>query len=105
MFSKKTRKRIKACGDDVEATLEVFNTMPEKDKLVYAKMIESLNIPPLTQEEKDGITEKFKAEFSTEHCMMCGTQRCHGIYDEDYGEACGTLIEVIRGEYNENKGK
>lgn len=27
-------------------------------------------------------------EFSPKYCSMCGTQRCGGVYDEDFREGC-----------------
>lgn len=47
-------------------------------------------------------------EFKKRHCEMCGTQRCGGVYDEDFREGCEyyqheilhqkTLKDILYGE-------
>lgn len=34
-------------------------------------------------------------EFYENHCKMCGTQRCSGVYDEDWREGCEYYVHEI----------
>ena len=35
-------------------------------------------------------------EFQEKYCVLCGTQRCGGVYDEEFREGC----EHYKEEYN-----
>lgn len=41
-------------------------------------------------------------EFEKKYCMMCGTQRCMGVHDEDYRNGCPYYREVF--ESNRQEG-
>ena len=37
-----------------------------------------------------------KEEFNEKYCTVCGSQKCMGIFDEDWSEGCHTWKEVNR---------
>lgn len=38
--------------------------------------------------QSDGRLKFELEEFNKKHCALCGTQRCGGVYDEDFREGC-----------------
>ena len=41
------------------------------------------------------MTEK---EFAEKYCLLCGTQRCGGVFDEEMREGCSHYQKVILGK-------
>ncbi len=100
--------------DDVEGTFQFCITedeieLIEKACKVYGNMMRKRDLPKRMVEylkKENGQLEKRKERYKTlteneiieigmKHCRLCGTQRCMGIDNPEYGEVCSAIDEYI----------
>jgi hypothetical protein len=65
----------------------------------YTKAIQDLK---KEQEQIEKRKQRYKTltimeltEINANHCRLCGTQRCRGIFDQEYGNTCSAIDEYI----------
>jgi len=83
--------------------------MIEEACKVYADMMRRRDLPKKMAErimkeykQIEKRKERYKtltimelAEINANHCRLCGTQRCRGIFDQEYGETCSAIDDYI----------
>lgn len=82
--------------EDIEEILDENDSIPTENFLEIHKEC-NLNFYGLNRkltkiviksmQEK---SEKLKKEFNEKYCRSCGTQRCYGVYDDDWRMGCNT---------------
>lgn len=44
------------------------------------------------------LTDEEKREILDNDCSFCGSQRCGGIFDKDFGEGCACIDKYVKEE-------
>jgi len=77
-------ERVKKAHEDPEFVEHMVNRLRLKNEQQEVRI---LKYPSLTDEDKDYIQEN--------NCKSCGTQRCGGIYDEEWATGCTVINKYL----------